>query len=83
MFDSRDYPQALDELLFESWLQAGRESRISYTYLLIVWDELEQRYFPEYVEERQAIQSYEPFGQSYGRQALVAAYDLYSESRIA
>lgn len=83
MFDSRDYPKPLDELVFESWLEKGRESKISYAYLLVVWDEGEQEYLPVYAEERDEINQYERLGQSFGRQALVAAYDLYSEGKVA
>lgn len=83
MFDGRDYPKSLDEALFETWLEKGRQSKISYAYMLVVWDEGEQEYLPIYSEERDEIYRYEKLGQSYGRQALVAAYDLYSEGKVA
>ncbi|TFV93483.1 hypothetical protein E4S40_14635 [Algoriphagus kandeliae] len=82
MFDSPEYPQSLSEDLFEEWLENGRESRIPYAYLLVIWDEIERKYRPVYVEERSQIQSYPRFGQSPENQMLVAAYDLYSESRV-
>lgn len=82
MFESPDYPKALEESLFDSWLEKGRNSKISFAYILIVWDELEASYFPVFVESREQIQDYEPYGHSSQRQTLVAAYDLYSESRI-
>jgi hypothetical protein len=82
MFDSSDYPKALEEHLFESWLEAGRASKLSYAYLLIIWDELEGKYLPMYSESREGILDYERFGQSVHQQSLVAAYDLYSESRV-
>ncbi|MDN3204547.1 hypothetical protein QVH07_10325 [Algoriphagus sp. C2-7] len=83
MFDSRDYPKPLDESIFESWLEQGRESKISYAFLLVIWDEGEQDYLPKFAETRDEIAEYERLGESYGRQALVAAYDLYSEGKIA
>lgn len=83
MFDSPDFPQSLEEREFESWLERGRESKISYSYLLVIWDELEGKYSPEFVENRSEINRYERYGDSPDRQSLVAAYDLYSESRIA
>lgn len=82
MFDGPDYPKSLDESIFESWFELGRESRIPYAYLLIVWDEIEVKYLPIYVEERKDIESYEKYGESPARQLLVAAYDLFSESRV-
>ncbi|MCS5491465.1 hypothetical protein [Algoriphagus limi] len=82
MFDSPEYPQSLSEDLFEEWLEKGRESRIPYAYLLVIWDEIEGKYRPVYVEQRNQIQSYPRFGQSPENQMLVAAYDLYSESRV-
>jgi hypothetical protein len=82
MFESPDYPKALAESVFDSWLEKGRSSKISYAYILIVWDELEATYFPVFVEGREQLQDYERYGISSQRQTLVAAYDLYSESRI-
>lgn len=82
MFDSSDYPQALDEALFDSWLETGRASKIPYAYLLIVWDEIDGKYLPVFAENRSEIDGYEKYGESPVRQLLVAAYDLYSESRV-
>jgi hypothetical protein len=83
MFDSPDYPKSLDEATFDAWLEEGRSNKIAYAYLLIVWDEVEEKYFPAYVESRSGIQQYERYGDSPARQLLVAAYDLYSESKVA
>lgn len=82
MFDGPDYPQSLDESIFEEWLEKGRESRISYAYLLIVWDVLDARYMPVYTENRSDIQQHARYGQSPENQLLIAAYDLYSETRV-
>lgn len=82
MFDSPEYPASLDEAIFETWLEDGRASKIAYAYLLIVWDEIESRYLPVYAEARSEIEGYERYGDSPVRQLLVAAYDLYSESKI-
>ncbi|MBT0810731.1 hypothetical protein KIH41_05500 [Litoribacter ruber] len=82
MFDSPDYPKPLSESDFENWLEEGRNSPMPYSYLLIVWDELEARYIPVYVESREELQSYPKYGSSPERQSLIAAYDIYSESKV-
>ncbi|WKV11395.1 hypothetical protein [Marivirga harenae] len=82
MFEGSDFPKSLEEDLFEAWLEAGRASKIGYKYLLIIWDNYDDDYQPLYVEERESIKKYERYESSTGRESLVAAYDLYSESRI-
>ncbi|GGF39210.1 hypothetical protein [Echinicola rosea] len=82
MFDSTDYPQALDESLFQSWLQEGRHMKISYNYLLIIWNVVEEVYQPAYIQERSELNEYEQYPHNKGQEALVAAFDLYSESRV-
>lgn len=79
MFDGPDFQKPLDEEVFNRWLENGRNSKIGYHYLLIVWDEYEAAYQPVYVEHRDAISTYKTSGT---REKLIAAYDLYSESRI-
>lgn len=83
MFTSSEFPKSLDEELFNTWLENGRLSMLSYHCLLIVWDELEAEYQPVYAEHRDKIQDYERYQSATGRESLIAAYDLYSESRIA
>ncbi len=83
MFDGPDYPQALDESLFDSWFEIGRSRKIPYAFMLIIWDDIEFKYQPVFVESRNEIQEYELYGSSPGQQLLIAAYDLYSESKIA
>ncbi len=83
MFDNPNYPKSLDEELFDSWFELGRASKIPFSYLLIIWDEIEGKYFPVFEQDRSEINSYEKYGDSPARQLLVAAYDLYSESRVA
>ncbi|MFM7627970.1 MAG: hypothetical protein ACKO44_00505 [Algoriphagus sp.] len=82
MFNSSEYPKPLDETRFNAWLEQGRASRIPFAYLLIIWDELEGEYLPVYVENRADLMFYEKYGTSPAQQLLVAAYDLYSESRV-
>lgn len=78
MFEGRDFPKALDEELFNQWLENGRRSKIGYHYLLVVWDDSDVAYRPVYIETREGISAY-----SGGlRERVIAAYDLYSESRI-
>ena len=79
MFEGADFPKSLDEEIFDTWLEDGRQSKLNYSYLLIIWNELESEYQPVYVESREELGN---FPKSTGRESLVAAYDLYSESRV-
>ena len=81
MFEGSNFPKSLDEELFDGWLESGRQQKLSYNYLLIVWDELESEYRPVYVEDREEIDNYTR-NKNIGTELLVAAYDLYSESRV-
>lgn len=83
MFDSSDYPKPLDESLFEEWLEKGRTSKISFAYLLIIWNEIEASYLPVYTENRAGFAEYEIYGEATTHESIVAIYDLYSESRIS
>jgi hypothetical protein len=82
MFEGPDFPRSLDENLFNDWLANGRLSKIGYNYLLIVWDDYDVLYRPVYAEHRDEIGAYDIYKSSTNRESLVAAYDLYSESRI-
>lgn len=82
MFDGRQFKKSLDEQVFNSWLEKGRQSRMGYKYLLVIWDEFESNFRPAYTEHRSEIGNYEQYPSSVGRESLVAAYDLYSESRV-
>jgi hypothetical protein len=79
MFDGPDFPESLDEAVFDRWLENGRQAKIGYHYLVIIWDEYESTYQPVYVARRDEI---ETFKTSASRERFIAAYDLYSESRI-
>ena len=80
MFDGLGLPKSLDEGVFDLWLENGRNARIGYKYLLIIWDDYESVYQPVYVERREEIGQYDSSAVS--RERLIAAYDLYSESRV-
>jgi hypothetical protein len=82
MFDGTGFPKSLDEEVFNLWLEKGRRSKMGYRYLLVIWDQYESEYRPVYAEQRDEIGKYETDEASAGRESLVAAYDLYSESRI-
>jgi len=82
MFEGPNYPQPLDESLLEEWLEKGRTSKIPYAYLVVIWDELDSLYAPVYVERRSELQKYARYGQAPDHQLLVAAYDLYSETKV-
>ena len=79
MFESI-YNKSLDEETFESWLEKGRSSRVGYQYLLVIWNNLEQDYQPIFLSDRDEIYMYAESGGI--SESLVAAYDIYSESRI-
>lgn len=83
MFEGPNYPKSLNESLFQSWLENGRASKIGYTYLLVVWNVYDEKYDPVYVEGRGAIAAYEAYPNAKGSEALIAVYDLYSESRVS
>jgi len=79
MFDGPDFPKSLEEEVFNVWLENGRLAKIGYNYLLVIWDEYDAAYRPVYVAHRDEIEAHQA---SYGRERFIAAYDLYSESRI-
>lgn len=79
MFEGPDFQKPLEEEVFNRWLENGRLSRIGYSHLVIVWDDYESSYVPVYVTSRDEINSYRTPG---NRERFIAAYDLYSESRI-
>lgn len=82
MFDGPDFPKSLNEEAFNEWLEKGRQSKIGYEYLLVVWDEYESEYRPVYVSRRDDIHQYDTERTSSTREWLVAAYNIYSESRV-
>jgi len=82
MFNGPDFPKVLEEETFSQWLEEGRSNKIAYSYLLIIWDEYDAAYRPVYAQHRDEISQYEKYKTSTSRESLVAAYDLYSESRI-
>jgi len=79
MFEGQDFPASLDEAVFNLWLENGRRAKIGYNYLVVVWDEYESSYQPVYVAHREEIDKYK---MSHSRERFIAAYHLYSESRI-
>jgi hypothetical protein len=79
MFNGSGFSKSLEDEVFALWLEKGRDHKIKYNFLLIIWDEYETEYKPIYVEHRDEIL---PYKASNGRESLVAVYDLYSEARI-
>jgi hypothetical protein len=82
MFDGAGFPASLDEETFDTWFELGRQSKIGHSYMLVIWDDYDSVYLPVYVEDKEMISSYEMYGAATSRESLVAAYDLYSESRV-
>ena len=82
MFNGPDFPKALDEAVFNAWLETGRLEKMGYNYLLVIWDEYDSQYRPVYARDRDEIGKYQAYKSSVGRESLIAAYDLYSESKV-
>lgn len=84
MFDSADYPQSLSEDQFDAWLEKGRESKIRYELMLIVWDDFEKVYQPIYAANKAEAKKLNigQWGETVENEAVIAVYDLYSEARI-
>ncbi|MTI39553.1 hypothetical protein [Fulvivirga lutimaris] len=80
MFDTFNFSMALDEDQFDAWLEKGRNSKLGYQYILIIWDTIEEDYKPIYLEDREKITEYHDILAA--QEVPVAAYDLYSESKI-
>jgi len=79
MFESLQYSKPLDEDLFEEWLEKGRNHKLGYEYLLIIWNMHEEDYHPVFLERREEIFTHT---KNDFNEVAVAAYDLFSESRI-
>lgn len=79
MFDTLDYPKSLDEDLFDSWLEKGKDSQLGYQYLLVIWNEWEEDFQPVYLTSRAELNGYKD---THNQEVAIAAYDLYSESRV-
>jgi hypothetical protein len=75
------YGKPLDENLFDSWFEKGRSNPIGYHYLLVIWSAYDKVYQPAFVSDRAQIFQYQK--EITSQEVLVAAYDLYSESRIS
>ena len=71
----------LSEDRFDEWLIAGRASKIRYAYMIVLWDESEREYRPIYLPDRNALESYDVNSAGVG-DVFIAAYDLYTESKI-
>jgi hypothetical protein len=82
MFNGSDFPKSLDEQVFNAWLENGRLSKIRYNYMLVIWDQYDLEYRAVYAESRDEMATYEAYETSTARESLIAAYDLYSETRI-
>ena len=81
MFETLDFVKSLNEDLFDEWLENGRNSRLGYHYMLVVWDKLHEQFKPLYTEDKERIEEFD--NSVVSNEILVAAYDLYSESKIS
>lgn len=78
MFDGLGFSKTLSEDTFDQWLINGRESKINYEFMLVIWEEGEQDYCPIYLERREEIDEHQG-----SHSTVVAAYHLFSETKIA
>ena len=81
MFENLHFQYSLEEERFDEWLEEGRDSKIRYGYLVVLWDEMEKDYRPIYLTERSDLEKYQD-DRSNISDVFVAAYDLYTESKI-
>ncbi|WP_425390922.1 hypothetical protein [Ekhidna sp.] len=81
MFENLNFSSSLDENEFEEWLESGRSSKIRYSYLVILWDEIDRSFHPVYLSEREELKKYTDDYSNVG-DTFVAAYDLFTESKI-
>ena len=82
MFNGPAFPKPLEEDTFNRWLEDGRLSKLGHKYLLIIWDEFDSVYRPIYTSHQDELKKYPAYKSSVGHESLIAAYDLYSESKI-
>ncbi len=78
MFDGLGFSKSLDEETFDQWLVNGRESKINYEFMLVIWEEGEQDFCPVYLEQRHEIEAHQA-----NHSIIVAAYNLFSETKVA
>lgn len=83
MFESNDRPESLSEDQLNEWFEKGRAHKISYEYLLIVWDEYERIYSKVLAEDKKDLKSIQKQTQASPAEKIIAVYDLFSESRIS
>lgn len=81
MFENLHFQSSLEEDRFDEWLADGRESKIRYDYLVVLWDEIEKDYRPVYLSERSDLEKYKEDRNNIS-DVFVAAYDLYTESKV-
>lgn len=82
MFENSGFSKSLDEDVVQEWLEKGRESKIYYKYLLIIWNEFAVDYQALYLEDRNSLNEHKRLNKSNASETVVAAYDIFSESRI-
>ncbi len=78
MFESKEFTKSLDEELFDAWLEEGRESKMGYAYMMVVWDMYDEKFKPLYVDKLEKVHQFPDSG----REKFVAAYDIYSHSKV-
>lgn len=83
MFENAENTISLEEEVFDEWLEKGKESRIGYHYMLVVWNEFDSKYQPIYSESRDQMVTQVRVVNDSSTEALLAVYDLYSETKLS
>ncbi len=79
MFGSMGFGKELDETIFEEWLEKGRNQLVGYKIMAISWETIEEEFQHNYFFDKDQLND---FVHEQGTSVFIAAYDLYSESRL-
>lgn len=82
MFENHTKSGSLNEDLLQIWFEKGRNSRIVYKFLLIIWNESDLEFKPLYLENRKELEDYHKGYNANDSETLIAVYDVFSESRV-
>jgi len=79
MFGSMGFRKELDESIFEEWLEKGRNQLVGYKIMAVSWETIEEEFQHNYFFDKEQLND---FVNEKGTSVFIAAYDLYSESRL-
>lgn len=79
MFGSRGFGKELDETIFEEWLEKGRNQLVGYKIMAVSWETTDEEFQHNYFFDKEQLND---FVNENSTSVFIAAYDLYSESRL-